>query len=43
MCGESSPDDGGEHLSGVDVGGGKSSCGCQLANDSQDGDYHGLL
>lgn len=42
MCGDISPEDGGEELSGVDVGGGEGGRGCELANDGQDGDYHGL-
>lgn len=42
MSGDISPEDGGEGLSGVDVGGGEGGRGCELANDGQDGDYHGL-
>lgn len=43
MCGDTSPEDGGEELSGVDVGGGESGRGRELADDGQDGGYCGLV
>lgn len=42
MCGDISPEDGGEELSGIDVGGGEGGRGRELADDGQNGDYHGL-
>lgn len=43
ICGESSPDDGGEELGSIDVGGGEGGGGSKLANGGQDGGCHGLV
>jgi len=43
MCGETSPDDCGEELCGVDVGGGEGGRGHKLANDGQDSGRHRLV
>lgn len=43
LGGDTSPDNGGEELSSVDVGGGEGACGRELANDGQDGDCHRLV